>query len=153
MTGTALAQMGQPGQANINLGGAWATVCNTPFRYFKHHTHEGGDRTPLIVHWPAGIPTSLDGKWTDERGHVIDFMPTILDIDKIQYPSEFNGHKVLPVQGTSLLPALTGGKLPARDLFIEHEDNKAMYRGDWKLLTKTFSDSAISELPANSVEP
>ncbi len=152
LTNSALAEMGQLGQAKINLGGAWANVNNTPFRYFKHHTHEGGDRTPLIVHWPAGIPPALDGKWTEERGHVIDVLPTILDIVGVNYPAQFGGHGVDPVQGISLLPALKGGALPARDLCIEHENNKALYRGDWKLLTKTFSYAAINELAANSVE-
>ncbi|MBB5350705.1 arylsulfatase A-like enzyme [Haloferula luteola] len=151
-TGTALAEMGQPGQANLWIGGAWANVSNTPYRYFKHHTHEGGTRTPLIAHWPAGIPHSLDGSWTDERGHVIDVLPTLLDIAGIRYPETFHGHNVEPAQGTSLVPVFQGARLAPRDLMIEHERNRALYRGDWKLVSKTFTSPQTSDLPGNVPE-
>lgn len=151
-TGTALTEMGQSGQDLMQLGGGWAGVNNTPFRYFKHHTFEGGCRTPFIVHWPAGIGSGQQGKWTDERGHAIDIMPTLLEKTGIRYPQQFAGHAVKPLQGTSLLPAWQGLKLPERDLMIEHERNRALYRGDWKLVTKTFTYGAIEELPADTPE-
>lgn len=151
-TGTELTEMGQNGRAGMNLGGAWANVNNTPFRYFKHDTFEGGCRTPCIVHWPAGIRPELAGTWTEQRGHMIDIMPTLLEIAGIRYPQKFAGHNVAPVQGISLLPALNGQALPDRDLTIEHERNRALYRGDWKLVTKNFSFAGIEELPAHTVE-
>lgn len=151
-TGEGLEELGQAGRANLHLGGAWANVNNTPFRYFKHHTHEGGSRTPMIVRWPNGLPGSIAGQWTNERGHVIDILPTILDSIGLEYPETFGDHAVEPVEGISLMPALKGGELPERDLFIEHETNRAMYRGDWKLVTKSFSYEAIEELPAHAPE-
>src|SRR5690606_19637542 len=130
----------------------WANVNNTPLRYFKHHVHEGGCRTPMIVHWPAGIPMERRGTWTDERGHVIDVMPTLLEATGLRYPETFADRDVEPLQGVSLLPALTGSRLAQRDLTIEHERNRALFRGEWKLVTKTFSFGAIGELPADTAE-
>jgi|GEM_PF-438687 Arylsulfatase A and related enzymes len=155
-TGAALSNMGQP-NANLStpafwVGGGWANVNTTPFRYYKHHTHEGGIRTPFIVHWPAGIDPKLRGKWIEARGHVTDILPTLLDIAGIEYPDWFNGHPVDPLDGYSFLPVLQGGTRPQRDLFVEHEQNRALYRGDWKLVTKSFSAPAVQDLDAHTVE-
>lgn len=151
LTGAALETMGLSGGALLHLGGGWANVNNTPLRFFKHHTHEGGCRTPLIVHWPNGMPGQVKGKWTNERGHAIDIMATILDLTGIPYPAEFEGHPVLPLAGTSLLPALRGGRLAARDLFIEHERNRAMFRGKYKLVSKSFTQGG-DDLSAHELE-
>ena len=69
----------QPGgpQSNVYLGQNWATLANTPFRRYKHFTHEGGISTPLIVHWPAGIPAERNGKLEKQPGHLIDIMATV----------------------------------------------------------------------------
>lgn len=152
LTGTRLEEMGQKGEPTLTLGGAWANVNNTPLRFFKKNTHEGGSRTPMIVHWPAGIPASVKGAWSDQRGHVIDIMPTILGITGISYPATNPaGSAVLPLQGTSLVPVLQGGALAPRDLFIEHTRNRAMFRGKWKLVTKIFT-AAGTDLPAHALE-
>ena len=47
-------------ESYLCLGPGWSTNCNTPFRYHKSWVHEGGIASPLIVHWPAGIPASGD---------------------------------------------------------------------------------------------
>src|SRR5205085_5606711 len=56
----------------IAYGRNWANVSNTPFREYKHWVHEGGISTPLIVHWPAGIPKRRNGKLEAQPGHLID---------------------------------------------------------------------------------
>lgn len=151
LTGAALAAMGLPGGALLHLGGGWANVNNTPLRFFKHHTHEGGCRTPLIIHWPRGMASGVRGGWTNERGHVVDIMATVLDLAGIPYPATFKGRTLAPLAGTSLRPVLQGGRLAARDLFIEHETNRAMFRGDWKLVTKSFSRGG-DDPPAHQLE-
>ncbi|MCF7848641.1 MAG: arylsulfatase [Kiritimatiellales bacterium] len=151
LTGDRLAEMGQDGEPLLHLGGSWANVNNTPLRFFKHHTHEGGCRTPLIVHWPDGLADGLAGQWTDERGHVTDIMATIVDVTGAEYPTNFEGHAVEPLQGTSLLPVLEGNALSGRDLFVEHENNRAMFRGKWKLVAKKFSFGS-TDLPAHTLE-
>jgi len=151
LTGDRLAEMGQDGEPLLHLGGAWANVNNTPLRFFKHHTHEGGCRTPMIIHWPDGIADSMEGQWTDERGHTIDIMATIVDVTGVSYPTNFEAHPVEPLQGTSLLPVLQDDTLADRDLFIEHEKNRAMFRGKWKMVTKSFSFGS-TDLPAHTLE-
>jgi arylsulfatase len=112
----------------------WANVSNTPFREYKHWVHEGGIATPMIVHWPGKI--KLKGEITSQPGHVIDIMPTILDAAGVEYPNEHNGREINPVQGKSLLPAINGEKFERGPLFFEHEANRAVIDGYWKLVSK-----------------
>jgi arylsulfatase A-like enzyme len=65
----------------------WANASNTPFRQFKHWTHEGGIATPLIACWPGRIPAgSINRK---QVGHVIDLMPTVVEL--AEFPREIAG--------------------------------------------------------------
>lgn len=108
----------------------WANAANTPFRENKMWTQEGGIATPLIARWPAAI--AARGTWTREVGHVIDFLPTFLDVAQTSYPGQFGERTLTPLPGRSLLPALRGGPLGARTLAWEHEGNCAIRVGDWK---------------------
>lgn len=112
----------------------WANVSNTPFREYKHYSHEGGIATPLIIHWPDEIQNR--GEITAQVGHVIDMMPTILEVAGAEYPEEMNGHKLNPVQGRSLLPAVMGREFEREPLFFEHHSNRAVILGDWKLVSE-----------------
>lgn len=111
----------------------WANVSNTPFREYKHFVHEGGISTPLIMHWPDNI--SEKGKMTDQVGHVIDLLPTILDVGGAQYPEQLNGNQINPVQGKSLFEALEGKEFEREPLFFEHHANRAVIMGNWKLVS------------------
>src|ERR1044072_8491563 len=93
-----------PGDAKstVYVGQCWATLNNTPFVRYKHYTDEGGIATPLIAHWPKGIPQSRNGKFEPQPGHVIDIMATCLDVAGAQYPKEFNGKAITPLEGASL---------------------------------------------------
>lgn len=143
LTGTQLSNMGQPGMSDgIYLGGGWANVANTPFRYYKRYTHGGGIRTPFIVHWPDGIQNP--GRWTDQTGHLVDVTATIADVLELSCPDEYEGHSVLPWEGSSLLPAITNDVEIARQFGFEHESNRAWVDGDWKLVTKTFTTTDYS---------
>jgi len=111
----------------------WAMVSNTPFRKYKKYVHEGGISSPLIVHWPAGIGSK--GEFRDQTANVIDIMPTILEIAGVEYPASFNGNKITPVAGVSLVPTFFNRKLETRAIFWEHETNRAVRRGRWKLVS------------------
>jgi arylsulfatase len=138
LTGTALANMGQPGANDgIDYGGGWANLSNTPLRLFKHATHEGGTRTPFIVHWPTGV--AAQNVWRDGPGAIIDVLPTIAAATGAVYPTTYNGHAVLPEEGVDLLPVINGGALPQRSIFVEHEGNRSVRDGKWKLVTKNFT--------------
>jgi len=123
-----------PADTYIAYGEPWANVSNTPFREYKHFVHEGGISTPLIAHWPDGI--SRKNELEKQPGHLIDLMATCVDLAGATYPKELNGRAITPMEGTSLVPAFAGKPLPDRALFWEHEGNRAMRQGDWKLVAK-----------------
>lgn len=105
------------------IGEAWANVSNTPFRMYKHYMHEGGIATPLIIHWPAGIRPRKG--FAEGIGHVIDLMPTAL---------ELAGAKPAGFPGRSLSYLWKQDRQPERTYCWEHEGNKAIRKGRWKLV-------------------
>ena len=111
----------------------WGLVSNTPFRKFKHYTHEGGIATPLIVHWPAVIKSK--GQLRKQTGNVIDIMPTIIELAKTKYPAEYKGVKINSVAGISLVPAFSNRELNREAIFWEHEMNRAVRTKKWKLVS------------------
>jgi arylsulfatase len=110
----------------------WANASNTPFRYFKIWVHEGGIASPFIASWPGTIP---QGRINVRRaGHVIDLLPTALELAGAEYPRDSNS---APLAGMSLLPYLRDPDSGAeRTLFWEHGGNAAIRRGRWKLVTQ-----------------
>lgn len=148
-----LATMGQPNDPTtfprVNLGGGWANVANTPFRLFKHFTHEGGIRTPGIIFYPSGIKNP--GRWIDQPAHLIDIMATVADLTGSTYPASFNSHAVLPLEGKSLMPHFNEQQIADRQIFEEHESNRAFFDGDYKFVTKNFAFSDGSS-PAHTFE-
>jgi arylsulfatase A-like enzyme len=112
-------------------GLAWANVSNTPLRGTKLAGYEGGIRTPLVVRWPAVVRQY--GEWTDQAGHVIDVMATCLEVAGEQYPAEFQGRKLLPLEGKSLLPVFQGGDREGhRVLCWSVPQHDAVRMGRWK---------------------
>ncbi len=122
------------GSRNSNAAyGIWYNVSNTPYRMGKRRQHEGGIITPLIVHWPNGIKNP--GLVTKEPAHIMDIMPTCLEIAGIEYPSEYKAAELDPLDGNSFLTLLNGGiQDKNRVYYWEHEGNKAVRKGDWKLV-------------------
>jgi len=113
----------------------WANVSNTPFRMHKHWVHEGGISTPFIAFYPEKIKGGRI--YSESAGHIIDIMPTLLDFATGKYPENFKGNKITPEEGISLKPVLTGGKMQrVQPLFWEHEGNRAMRDGNWKLVSQ-----------------
>ena len=125
-----------PGAADtyIAYGRGWANVSNTPFREYKHWVHEGGISTPLVAHWPKGIRRS--GVLEHQPGHLIDIMATCVDVAQADYPHEANGTAIKPLEGKSLRPAFDGQTIERDALYWEHEGNRAVRQGDWKLVAK-----------------
>ncbi len=114
-------------------GLAWANASNTPFRKYKKWAHEGGIATPLIAHWPNVI--TQKGTLCHQPGHIIDVMATCVAAAKAAYPKTYDGNRIQPMEGTSLLPAFKGEPLHRKPpLFWEHIGNWAVRDGDWKLV-------------------
>jgi arylsulfatase A-like enzyme len=130
--GDELVRLGGPGSL-FSYGSGWANVCNTPWRLYKHYDHEGGISTPLIVHWPAG--TKHRGELDGRMGHVVDVMATCVEAAGATYPRTVDGHAILPMEGRSLLPAIGGETSQPRTLYWEHEGNRAVREGNWKLVS------------------
>lgn len=126
-----------PATSYIAYGRNWANVSNTPFREYKHWVHEGGISTPLIAHWPQGIAPAQQNQFVHDPAHLIDIMATCVDLAGAQHPAEFAGEATVPLEGVSLRPALTGKSLQrSNPIFWEHEGNRAVRQGKWKLVAK-----------------
>lgn len=116
-----------------HVGPSWAYAQNSPFRRYKSRMHEGGIATPLIAYWPGVIPKN---SFTDQVGHIIDFLPTFLDMGGADYPTEHKGIELHPVEGISLLPVLKSpDQLVEREapLFWAFAGSRAIRDGKWKL--------------------
>jgi arylsulfatase len=144
-----------PGAADtyIAYGKGWANVSNTPFREYKHWTHEGGIATPLIAHWPAGIAAARQGRLESQPGQLTDIMATCVDLAGATYPSRSAGESIQPMEGTSLRPAFRGETLQrTRPLVWEHEGNRAIRDGRWKLVAKENKPWELYDLDADRSE-
>lgn len=117
----------------FSIGPAWANVANTPFRLWKSQSLEGGIHTPMLVSWPAGIKNK--GSKTAHVGHVMDFMATFIEMAGAQYPKEFKGNQITPLEGKSFTSVLAGKNTVSHQaLFNEHEGSKYVRMADWKLV-------------------
>lgn len=142
-----------PGSAAsyLCLGPGFSSACNTPFRRHKTWTHEGGCSTPLIVHWPEGI--AARGELRHTPGHVIDFVPTVLELVGIEKPKEWNGEPIPEAPGRSLVPAFASDVTIARDsLWWLHEGNRAIRVGDWKLVAANSTPWELYYLTTDRAE-
>ncbi len=142
--GDAVQEIGGRG-THLSYGSGWANLGNTPFRMYKHFTHEGGISTPFIAHWPHGIAKS--DKWVRDPAHMMDVLPTLLEVAQAEYPQELNGNKLTPLEGTSLLPAMWDEALPNRTIGFDHQAAHALRQGDWKAVySKRMPDELKWEL-------
>jgi arylsulfatase len=147
------------------LGPGFSSACNTPFRRHKTWVHEGGISTPLVAHWPAGI--AARGELRRTPSHVIDIVPTILDVLEIKKPESWKGESIPPSPGKSLLPAFAEDLTIQRDsIWWFHEGNRAIRVGDFKLVAvknnpwelydlsddRAESNNLITQYPAKAAD-
>jgi arylsulfatase A-like enzyme len=130
-----------PSESYTAYGLPWANASNTPFREYKHWVHEGGISTPLIVHWPEGF--NKQNEFRNEPAHLIDIMATCVDVAGANYPSSYNEQSIIPMEGVSLVPAFDDQDLGRKALFWEHEGNRAVRMGKWKLVSRADDNSLI----------
>jgi arylsulfatase len=137
----------------VSAGPPWANVSNTPFRESKKWVHEGGIASPFVAYWPAVIkPGQLN---TTDAGHVIDLAATVYDVAGVTYPKARNGQPLTPLEGKSLLPLFTSGRRGETGheaLYWEHEEHRAVRKGDWKLVAKAKQAWELYDLAADRTE-
>lgn len=124
--GKDLDRMGEPGTFH-SVGSGWANASNTPWRMYKHFNHEGGIASPGILHWPKGLNIE-PGKIIHKSTHIIDLLPTALAAANVKYTGE------LPLPGTDMLAYLRKDCASDRTLYFEHQGNRAVRSGKWKLV-------------------
>ena len=140
-----------PDDTYASYGIGWANASNTPFRRYKHWVHEGGIASPLIVHWPAVV--GRGGRITQQVGHLIDLMATCADVAGAAYPKRFNDNDIIPLEGKSLAPIFHGQVRPGHEaLFWEHEGNRAVRRGRFKLVSRFPNEWELYDLQADRTE-
>lgn len=129
-----------PQTSYTSIGPIWANVANTPYQLAKAQSYEGGVHTPMIAFWPKGI-TAKKGSYTNQVGHVMDFMSTFVELANAKYPGNYKGNTIKPMQGLSLVPALKGKVSNGHEtLFNEHFNASFVRAGDWKMV-KLSNDS------------
>lgn len=115
------------------LGSGWAGAVNSPFRYWKKESFEGGSCTPFFIHWPGGL-SAEENSINREVAHVMDIFPTCLELSGSDYPTQINGLQTTPIEGKSLLPVIFNITKTRHDsLFWEHEGGRAARVGNWKI--------------------
>jgi arylsulfatase A-like enzyme len=127
------------------LGPGWSSAANTPMRRHKTWVHEGGISTPLIAHWPAGIRAR--GELRHRPGHLVDILPTLLELSGAEKPAELGGAPVPQAPGHTLVgtfakddPELLGY------LWWQHEGHRAIRSGNWKLVSLKGGDWELYDL-------
>lgn len=146
-------QQAEPGSAAtyLSLGPGFSSACNTPHRRHKTWVHEGGISTPLIAHWPAGISAKNELRHTP--AHVIDFVPTALELAGVELPTELNGEPVPTKPGRSLVAAFGKDETIAREsLWWLHEGHRAIRVGDWKLVALKGEPWELYDLKTDRAE-
>ena len=143
----------EPGSAAtyLCLGPGFSSACNTPHRLHKTWVHEGGISTPLIAHWPAGI--AAHGELRQTPAHIVDIVPTLLELAGATKPKEWQGQPIPPAPGKSLVPALAKDTTIEREsLWWLHEGNRALRVGDWKLVAAKDQPWALYDLRTDRAE-
>jgi arylsulfatase A-like enzyme len=132
-------------------GRAWANVSNTPFRRFKGEAHEGGIATPLVIHWPAGIEDP--GRISKDPGHLADIMATCVEASGATYPSLYNGEKIVPMQGKSLVPDMKVLESdPHTYVFFSRPGGQAIRKGKWKLVRLRGQEWELYDMNKDRIE-
>ncbi len=133
-----------------SIGIPWGNCTTTPFRLYKHYAHEGGISTPFIANWPARIkPTSAP---VNAVGHETDLMPTFLELAGATYPRTGPAEGIPALVGQSLVPVLTGGTRTRGPIFWEHEGNRAVREGKWKLVSRFPDAWELFDMEADRTE-
>jgi len=128
--------------SHTNYPWGWAQCGNSPFRWYKQNTHEGGVHVPMIMHWPEGLRVGAAGTKRDQFVNVSDITPTIYEILGITAPDTYRGIAQMPVTGHSFASVLHDAGAPATNTlqYFENGGSRAVIAeldgAWWKAVTK-----------------
>ncbi len=130
-----LEEIGGP-NSHTNYPWGWAQAGNTPFKWYKQNTHEGGVHVPLIAHWPKGITAA--GEIRHDFAYVTDIAPTIYESAGVTLPDVLRGYEQMPLAGRSLAPTFAGDEVGGepRVQYFEMMGHRALYEDGWKIVTR-----------------
>jgi arylsulfatase len=133
--------------SHTNYPWGWAQAGNTPFKWYKQNTHEGGVHVPMIAHWPRGVPEPDRGGLRDQFHHVIDVAPTIYEVLGVTPPAVFRGYEQMPVTGTSMLYTFSDPDAPTEHdvQYFEMFGHRAIYADGWKAVTRHTKGTAFDD--------
>lgn len=122
--------------SHANYPWGWAQAGNTPFKWYKQNTHEGGVHVPLVVRWPREVPDP--GGLRDQFHHVNDLVPTLYEILGITAPETYRGRSQLPITGTSLRYTFADATAATRKTVQHYESmgHRAIHADGWKAVTR-----------------
>jgi arylsulfatase len=125
--------------SHSNYPWGWAQAGNTPFKWYKQNTHEGGVHVPLIAYWPEGITAA--GEIRGQFHYVTDIAPTVFEATGVAVPEIYRGYEQMPVAGASIAYTFTNGDAPSHKTkqYFEMGGHRAMYHEGWKAVTRHFS--------------
>jgi arylsulfatase len=135
-----------------NYGWGWAWAGNTPFKRWKRYVHEGGTSDPLVMHWPAGIRAR--GEIRHQYAHVVDVLPTLLDVLGIEPPGEIAGIAQSLLHGVSFAHTLNDAGAPTRKTvqYYEMLGSRAIWVGGWKAVTAQEPTSRPGEFTDEALD-
>ncbi len=124
--------------SHTNYPWGWAQCGNTPFKWYKQNTHEGGVHVPMVFHWPAGVPQSQVGTKREQFVFVADIVPTVYELAGVKPPAVRRGLEQIPVTGKSFASVLANSESPPTNIvqYFEQNGSRAIVAGDWKAVCK-----------------
>ncbi len=132
------------GRASAVYPMGWAQVSNAPFPSYKTYTGGGGRRVSLIFSWPDRLKDR--GAIRGQFAHVIDLMPTLLDLAGVPPLATSHGKPAKAMQGASLAPVLRDATSPAPrgEQYYECWANRAYYRDGWVAVSLQKRGEAVN---------
>lgn len=131
--------------SHANYPWGWAQAGNTPFKWYKQNTHEGGVHVPLIVHWPAAIDDA--GGRRDQFHHVNDIVPTIYEALGVTAPDLYRGREQMPITGTSMRYSFDDAEAPTAKAvqYYEMMGHRGIYADGWKAVTRHQAGTSFDD--------
>jgi len=124
--------------SHTNYPWGWAQAGNTPFKWYKQNTHEGGVHVPMIIHWPKGIEEKNRGSLRNQFANVSDIAPTLFEILNIQAPETYKGVPQIPITGHSFAHLLADPNGISNNTvqYFENMGSRALIAGEWKAVCR-----------------